>query len=168
MTGSSIPKLKAALTARLRADPLIGGSGVQVWYGDEYPTPVDAENITLGGTKDADPFRGDSTFGAGQSAAAIGKRSREERYALDVIVRVRAHGRTPQQGVTERAFTLEALVESSIQTWSSTTPSAFGGVVDGAFITSVTHIEGLVADKADQRGCDITLTVACRKRLATT
>lgn len=104
MSTSSIPTFKAALQSALLALTGTGQSldGVQVAYGSPMPNPR-AEIIMLG----------DVT--GNQAPVLLGRQRRDEDYDLDVYVRVQ-RTTTDQKAVTERAFAIAAVVESTLRT----------------------------------------------------
>ena len=163
MATSTIPAVKRALLARLQADANL--AGVTVSWQTPYPAvPSSGECVGLGNSISDDAFRG-SPYGAGQTAASIGRLAREERYGIEVFVHVRTSVHDGQQACTERAFVLAGYVETSIRTWALTTPAAFDGACAGAFVVSLTHAEGVLAGDPSQCGCDVRIVVGCRARI---
>ena len=167
MSTSSIPTLKSALITRLNATTGISGS-VGVSYGYPFPlTDVFAkgENIYVGNTRPDDPTSGDSPYaGGGQRSASLGALHREERYVLEVDVWVAQDGRESQQTITERGFTIVGLVETSIRTWTATTPAAYDGAVRWCLVTRVVH-EEWISPNGDTRGVTVHIDLACSARI---
>jgi curli biogenesis system outer membrane secretion channel CsgG len=153
MATSTIPALKAALVARLQADG--GLTGVQVSYGLPAAEEPAREAVVVGNTRPDDPAGGRG----GQTSAAMGLQRREERYVLQVDVRV-VRPET-QQTVTARAFAIAAEVEDSVRTWGAASP-AFGGAVRWALVTALWHEE---AAGASARETVVHIDVACSERI---
>ena len=158
MAVSTIPAFKAALLARLQADA--GLSGVQITYGHPYPLQPADEMVFLGNSVGANPTLA-TNAPAGQSSAAIGQYRREERYTLDVFASVHKHNREIQKTVTERAFAIAGVVETSLRVWTGENP-AFGGVVRWALVTGLDHVETV---DVDNRYADVHIVVACAARI---
>lgn len=157
MSSSTIPALKRALYDRLAGLTGAGGTleGVLVSYG--FPQgELPREAVVVGNTRPEDATGGRP---GGQSSAAMGFQRREERYVLQVDVRVLKA--EPQQVVTERAFAIAGAVEDSIRAWGTSAP-AFGGVVRWSLVTAAWHDE---AARASERGCVVHLDVACAERI---
>lgn len=106
MSTSTIPAFKADLVARLQADG--GLSGVNVVYGPPQPS-------VLAG----DEWVGVGNVSTNQIAAALGQLRREEVYTVDVVVLVQGRDRNSHQTLTERAYTIAGVVETSVRTWTS-------------------------------------------------
>lgn len=161
--------MKSALVARLQADATVADGNVLVSYGlPNAPTrELPREWVYTGNTREDDPTRGGSPYGAGQTSAALGNRKREERYVLEIVVSVVKGSLEVQQAVVERAFTIAAGIENSIRTWGDTSPNAFSGVVRWALVTGLYHKEG--AEMGDggsgNRFCDVYIDVACSARI---
>jgi hypothetical protein len=158
MATSRIPALKEALRDRLQA--LTGASqpleGVQVTYGPPAAEEPARELVMLLNTRPVDPTGGRP---GGQSSAAMGFQRREERFVLEVDVRVLKP--ETQEIVTERAFAIAAAIEDSVRSWGTTNP-AFGGVVRWALVTSVWHEEGV---RTSEREAVVHVDIACAERI---
>lgn len=126
-TTSTIPTFKAALLARLAADAALTASQVQVSRVDPFPNEAAPEMVVVSRAMPTDALR-DSSFGGGQSSAAIGRRSREERYVVEVLCRVLRSIQVSAPEVEDRAYALCAVVEQSVMAWAGESPP-FGGLV---------------------------------------
>ena len=154
MASSTIPALKAALLARLQADAAL--AGVQVSWGIPFGE-LARECVILGDARAEDATGGRP---GGQSTVAIGTRAREERYLLELLVRVLKGA--SQQEVTERAFALAAAVEDSLRAWAGEAPP-FGGVVRWALVTG-TPLEEFPAANGERMAI-VTVEVAAAERI---
>lgn len=101
MATSSIPRVKARLVERLDAAEW-PGDRPQVTYG--WPRDEQRELVAVVGTSERSE----------QTTAALGGRSRNEDYGLQVIITVQNPGLTQQQA-TERAFELLGVVEDVLR-----------------------------------------------------
>jgi hypothetical protein len=158
MATSTIPTFKAALLSRLQADA--GMTGVTVTYGVPVGLTNVREWVMLGNTRPDDPTQG--TFPGGQSTAAIGQKRREERYVLEVLVSVLRPVRESQQDVTERAFVIAGVIETSLRSWSTASPAFSGAGVRWALVTSVSHDENV---GKQEREAAVRLDIACAERI---
>lgn len=160
---SSIPTVKAAIITHLQAES--GLAGLLVSYGLPWPTPPAKEGVYFGGTQDGDPTKSSGSLGGGgQQSASLGRRAREERYLLDSVVVVTQDARAAQQVVTERAFEIAAVIETSLRVWDpsdSSWPVPPGGSVHWMLITSVEHAEGK-DNQNTQAAVHIQIAVAAR------
>ncbi len=156
MATSTIPDFIDALITRLRADSGLTGVLVE----ESLPDSLRREMFLVWGTRDDSPDG--SSFPGGQSSAAIGQRSREERYVVEceaIVIRPRREG---QSGVRNRAFEIAAVVEASLRSWGET-PPRFGGIVRTALISSVRYDPTL--PKSDERGASVWVDIACAQRI---
>lgn len=125
MSVSTIPAFRAALLARLEADVLL--AGVQVVIGHPFPAAPAAELVIIGDSSSgATNLAG--MFGGGQSSAAIGQRSREERYITALVCSVITRNLNDQQVIEERAMAIAGVIEASVRGWA-------GGATPWAGIT---------------------------------
>jgi hypothetical protein len=158
---STIPAFKNALYDRLQADTAIGAASpaVLVTYGlpAQGQRDLPREWVFIGDTRSGDPTNGDGAYPGGQSTGAMGQLRREERYVMEVAVRLDG-----QQTCTERAFAISAAIETSLRTWQAQA-SAIDGVVRWALVTSLSHDEGI--DKAGDHACIVTIDIACAARI---
>lgn len=148
MSTSTIPAFKAALLARLQADS--GLADVDVTYGLPFPRKPEGEWVWLGGVPDSS-----------QETAAMGQRRREETWVQEVVVSCVRPVRESQQELTERAFVIAGVVETSLRTWSAS-PPYFGGVVREALVIGTSLEE--FAD-AEEREARITVRIYCTNRI---
>lgn len=99
MANSTLPAVKAAAVSALQA--AAGLAGVQVTYG--WPDDAKREHVFIGGTSEDT-----------QEWSAIGARQREEIYGLELVIVAWKPGAT-QQAMTERAFVLLGVVETTLR-----------------------------------------------------
>lgn len=144
MATSTVPALKAALLARLQADPDL--TGVTVAWGLPFGN-LPRELVLLGNATVTAP---DSMPGH----MAMGLGERQEAYVLEIKVMVARAAE--QQAVTERAFVISQAVEQNLRDWAPD----FGGVVSWAVATGST-LEEFVNPNGSEREADVTLNVAC-------
>jgi hypothetical protein len=156
MATSTIPAFIDALLARLGADSSLAG----VLVCDSVPDAATREMLIVWGTRDDSPDQG--SFPGGQSSAAIGQRSREERYVVELLVTVVRPRREGQTGTRARAFELAAVVENSLRSWGEVSPR-FAGIVRFAGITSV-HYDPTLPN-SDTRGANVWVEIACQQRI---
>lgn len=161
---STIPAVKNALLARLTADAALGGAGVQVMRLDPYPYQPFDEQIVIAGARPHNQLR-DSSFPGGQSSAAIGRRSREERYVVEVMCRVLASKQTEAAPIEDRAYELAAAVQLSVDAWADTSPKAFDGLVAIALVVSTDDEHGI--NDQDKREGRVTVGVGISARINT-
>jgi len=154
MATSTVPALKAALLARLTARA--GLAGVQITYGKPHSSLED-EWIMLGDTSAGDPTGEER---AGQSSKVIGRRSREERYLLDVWVSVIGSGLEEQQVVTERAYELVAEIEDEL----GDDPTV-NGIVRTAQVADASELTEAIAKNGQHREAQVRVRVACAERI---
>jgi hypothetical protein len=159
---STIPTFKAGLITRLAADAALGAASppVQIAYGLPH-NGLDGDAVLVGNTRPEDPTAGD--FPGGQSSAPYGQGSREERYVLELVVRVDRDIREPQQAVTERAFAIAGSIETSLRSWRTAAP-VFGGLVRWALVANCTHTEG-ITENGNTRGTRVFIDIACSARI---
>lgn len=161
---STILTVKAAVVARLAADPLIGGNGATVTWG--IPGAPNREPprlwVYVGNTKSDDPTQGNQNYGAGMTRVALGKRTVEERYVLEVTVSCLGGMIDDPQTLAGIAFGFGNAIDTSIRNWYNTTPSSYDGLLHWALVTSMYHREG-VAGGSD-RYCEVFLDIACAAR----
>ncbi len=100
---STISRFKAALLARLQADP--GLASIQASWGNPHPARLADELIVI------------DVATARQTPGSMGTRRQDERYTLDIIISVSGPARITQQALEERAFTLSTVIEISIINW---------------------------------------------------
>jgi limonene-1,2-epoxide hydrolase len=142
MAVSTQPKLKGNLRDALALRPAIKGE-VQVSWG--FPKSPEKEFILLGDIRDD-----------GQESAAMGMQRRDERYTLEVIVKVEKNG-TDQEATTLRAYALAGEVENTLRA-----DATVGNAVLMARVTGV----GLVEFDGDQvRIAVLTVLVGCKARI---
>lgn len=153
-TFTTIPAFKAGLLARLQADA--GLAGVQVAWGLPFGS-LARELVVLGHVRAEDPTGGVG----GQSTASLGQRRREERYVLELVVRVVRHA--TQQEVTERAFAIAAEIEQSVRAWGEEQPQ-FGGLVRWALVSSV-ELQEFPTEGNQERLALVTVDLACAQRI---
>lgn len=155
MATSTVPALKAALLARLQARADL--TGVQTTWGVPHASLED-EWIMLGDTTAGDPTGEER---GGQSAKVLGRRSREERYVLDIWVSVIGSGLEEQSVVTERAYELVAEIEDEL----GDDPTV-GGVVRTAQVVDASELVEAIAKKNGQsREAQVRVRVACAERI---
>jgi hypothetical protein len=78
----------------------------------------------------------------GQTSAAIGRNTREERYVVDVIARCLRHRQSSAADAEDAAYALIAAVETSLRAWITETPP-FGGVVRWGLAESTEDWNGI-------------------------
>jgi hypothetical protein len=156
MATSTIPAFIDALLARLGADSSLAG----VLVCDSVPDAATREMLIVWGTRDDSPDQG--SFPGGQSSAAIGQRSREERYVVELLVTVVRPRRESQTGIRNRGFEIAAAIESSLRSWGEVVPR-FGGIVRFAGVTSVHYDPTLPGDNS--RGANVWVEIACQQRI---
>lgn len=158
MATSTIPALKAALLTRLinRA----GLAGVSVTWG-RPPGQLEKEWIMLGNCRNADPTGEER---GGQSTAVLGRRSREERYVLEVDINVIKSIKETAQSVTERAFVLLDEIEDELRA-----DPTVNATVRTAQVTGVELLETYPRAEAGKRGPDrgthLLVDIACAERI---
>lgn len=138
--------LKANLLAQLQARA--GLAGVQVAYG--FPKTPATEFLMLG-----DIAKGD------EQTAALGNRSRDEKYTLFVTVKVEKQG-TNQQAATERAYTLAGELAGQLRTDPSVNGAVITALVQGTELQEFASNQGQAA-----RMAVVTVHVGCHARLRT-
>jgi hypothetical protein len=157
-TTSTIPAFKAALTARLAADPAL--AAVQVSEVDPFPDRAAEEMVVVSRALPNDALR-DSTFGGGQTSAAMGRRGREERYVVEVLCRVLRSIQVPAPETENRAYALCAVVESSVMAWAGEVPP-FGGLVRVAVVVRTDDWHG---NDDQRREARVTVGIGCSVRI---
>jgi peptidoglycan/xylan/chitin deacetylase (PgdA/CDA1 family) len=113
---SSIPIVKRAVVARMKADA--GLAGAQVKWGHPFPAEPGQSLLFWGDALNGDPTNGESKYGSGQTSGPMGRGRREERYVLHGWMVVTMHNGEPQETVTERAYQYVDVVEASIRAWT--------------------------------------------------
>lgn len=157
---ATVPAVKNALLARFKADA--GLAGVQVFRQDPYPLQPDDEQVVIANARPVDALR-DSSFPGGQSSATIGRRSREERYVVNVVCRVLRTRQSDPADVEDRAYELAAVVQQNVDAWADTTPKPFDGLVIIALVVSTEDDHGLNAE--DKREGRVTVGIGCSARI---
>lgn len=145
MSTSSIPTFKAALQTALVALQSSTLAGVQVAYGSPMPSPQ-PELIMLADVQ------------GNQSLVTLGRQRRDEDYDLDVYVRVQ-RVTTDQKAVTERAFTIAGIVESSLRT-----DPTVGSVVREAKVTQM-GVQEFASDDGQARIAVVDMSVNVINRI---
>ncbi len=141
--------LKDALLEKLQARE--GLAGVQVSYG--FPKTPQKEIVMLG------------DIHGRQTPGALGRLSREERYRLEVTVKVEKQG-TSQQPVTQRAYALADELEAQLRS-----DPTVGGVVRVAQIGGEQddpgrfQLEEFATADGQGRMAVLTIDVACQARI---
>jgi hypothetical protein len=103
---SSVPGFKAALLARLGADPNITGPDLMVTWGNPYPLSESGELVVVGNVANRK-----KAFVAGMTAA-------NETYDLEVLVSVVGAVANDTPAREARAYALADAVDESIRTWN--------------------------------------------------
>lgn len=154
MATSTVPALKAALLDRLQARP--GLASVQISWGRPHGK-LAPEWIMLGSTRAADPTGEER---GGQSTAVIGRRSREERYVLDVWVSCLSAGLSDQQALTERAYELVGEIEDELRV-----DPTVNATVRTAQVADASELTESVSENAQHRESLVRVQVACAERI---
>lgn len=128
MATSTIPAFKRALLARLAADATL--TGIQVCRQDPFPDQPADDRVVIGRAR------------AEQTSAAIGNRSREERYTVDVVVQVIRSDQSSAADAEDRAYAIVALLEASLRAWMEL-PTPMSGVVRWGLVTSMEDWAGI-------------------------
>ncbi len=155
---STAPAVKAAVAARLTADALIGGAGVQVTHGHPHPVVPASELVHVGKTRSVS--RVGDRYQGGQTPRQLGRDGREERYTITLTVSVVGNETDAYAVLEARAYAIADLVDASLRSWRSTTPSAFGGVCRWAIVTGVEDDEALDLGRGREARVEIELSVA--------
>lgn len=143
---SSIPAFKAALFTALQARPNL--ATVQVTYGGPWPMP-EGEWIWLAGVSGQ------------QEAAAIGNQRREERYRLNILIRVTQTGNESAQPTTERCFALFNEIEQTLRA-----DPTQGQSVRESYPTGPIELAEDVTSDGSQWVSELLVTVEARKRVS--
>lgn len=153
---SSVPAFKAALLARLQADPDITGTDLTVSWGDPYPDRAGAEAI----------FIGQTTNRALDFTCALSQAN--ETY--EVEVRVSVTGSHLEPAPWARAYELADAVAESARSWNQDTvsplPTGAWGSVNVVMPGASTDDESLISDgKTTSREAGVTLTLHVTARI---
>ncbi|HEX6020624.1 MAG TPA: hypothetical protein VFZ00_01430 [Solirubrobacter sp.] len=99
---SAVPVVKAAIVARLQADPQIAAAGLQVTYGKPAQNLLEIEGVIVG------PGRGRPDW------ASIGGGERRERVTVRVLCHAHVKGAADEQENEQRAYEIAAMVEQAL------------------------------------------------------
>jgi len=103
---SSVPGFKAALLARLKADPAITGSDLIVSWGNPFPDTETSELVAIGSVTNRK-----LEFVAGMSQA-------NETYDLEVLTSIVGAIVNDMEPREVRAYALSDAIAESIRTWN--------------------------------------------------
>lgn len=145
MATSSIPRLKDALYDALVALQASTLSGVQVTYG--VALNMQRETVVLGDVTPSD-----------QEPVFLGRNTRNEAYSLEVFVRVNRTG-TDQKAVTERAFVVAGVVETTLRS-----DPTLSGIVREAKVGRM-GLSEFVSDDGQERTAVVDMTVDVINRI---
>lgn len=143
---SSIPAVKAALLARLKADTAL--SGVQVTWGHPHPEAMESELVTIG-----DVTRRSLAYTAALTQAT-------EDYEFGVLVSCEVSAETSVAGVAPRVWELVDAVIANIVAWNAAGYGDTGAV-------AILPGEATEAEMVDgsAREVSVTLSVEVKARI---